>query len=573
MATRNRQTWNLDNQGEYARQIGWKHSRNGKLQQHKFRLGSDLKEAQRRERKIVEFWERIEETTDTTPVVWTDFTLDVARQLAKGKLLIEIPRKQYDSPEAYARYLHRVQKHYPMISFVAEDEDAYTEGSTSNRTRVHSEIEEIRTRAVRTGNISDVDLTPGDGTLHEAMKGYIAWIKQDYYRPELGRITANGRTKIRQTETLMDRHADMPLTRLDEDAVEEMFRFWRQRPFKKGTTKPITKKSAENYISELSRFLRWLHKSKQFEWRKPENFEEINTRVDGDPHDQQRRLIQVDTFSLAELVLLNKYATPLERVILLLGVNCGFGMAETTSLFVGEVSLFLGHEKRHQEILGYQTTDADSFIKRIRRKNGVYGEFILFPQTVEAMQWALARRAKQPEFRPDSRLLLNDRGDPYDKPTRSENRNQQIPNRFADLIRRVRIDERDFPRLSLGKLRKTAGDLVRRFADGEVFGVFMCHGQPVRTDDLADVYSNRPFGKVFDAIRRVQDYLKPMFDAAGPTPFKPQPQAYTSRKTRDKMLQLHDQGQTVRQIAESVGKSRMTVHRHLARLLAERGSP
>ena len=152
MTTRNRQTWNLDNQGEYARQIGWKHSRNGKLQQHKFRLGSDLKEAQRRERKIVEFWERIEETTDTNPVVWTEFTLDVAKQLAKGKLLIEIPRKQHDSPEAYARYLHRVQRHYPMISFVAEDADAYAEGSASNRTRVHSEIDEIRTRAVRTGN-------------------------------------------------------------------------------------------------------------------------------------------------------------------------------------------------------------------------------------------------------------------------------------------------------------------------------------------------------------------------------------------------------------------------------------
>ena len=84
MVTRNRHIWKLDNQGEYPRQIGWKHSRNGKLMQHKFRLGSDLKEAQRREQKIVEFWERIEETTDTTPVVWTDFTLDVAKQLAKA---------------------------------------------------------------------------------------------------------------------------------------------------------------------------------------------------------------------------------------------------------------------------------------------------------------------------------------------------------------------------------------------------------------------------------------------------------------------------------------------------------
>jgi len=121
-----------------------------------------------------------------------------------------------------------------MISFVAEDADAYAEGSASNRRRAHSQIEDIKKLHTRTGNLSEFDLTPSDGTLHEAMKSYIAWIKQDYYHPELGRITANGRTKIRQTETLMDRHADIPLTRLDEDTVEEMFRFWRQRPFKKG---------------------------------------------------------------------------------------------------------------------------------------------------------------------------------------------------------------------------------------------------------------------------------------------------------------------------------------------------
>jgi len=98
----------------------------------------------------------------------------------------------------------------------------------------------------------------------------------------------------------------------------------------------------------------------------------------------------------------------------------------------------------------------------------------------------------------------------------------------------------------------------------------MTHGQPVATDDLADVYSNRPFGKVFDALKKVQSYLAPMFEAAGPTPFKAGPQAYTSRRKRDKMLELHDEGKSVREIADEVGKSRSTVHRYLTRILAER---
>jgi hypothetical protein len=570
VVTRTRQDWELDDQGEFPRRIGWKYTKSGKLDQHKFRLGADLKEAKRREQNLLEFWERIEATFDQEPVVWNDFTLSVAKQIAKGKRQIEIPRKPLDPPESYARYVHRVQRHYPMISFVAEDEEAYIAGASVNRSWVQGEIDKIESIHVRKGNISEFDLTPSDGSLHEAMLAYIAWIQKDYFRPELGRITANGRTKVRQVETLMERHADMPLSRLDEETVEELIRFWRQRPLRKGSKSPITKKSAENYISELKRFLKWLHKSKQFEWQKPENFDEIKTRVDPAPHEQQKRLVQVDTYSLDELVLLNKYATPLERMFFLLGINCGFGMAEIASLLIGEVVLFHAHDARHQEILHYPTTNADSFIKRIRRKNGVYGEFILFPQTVEAMQWALDLRRKQPNPTAEAPLLLNDKAEPYDNPTKSGNRNQQIPNRFADIIRRVRTDHEDFRSLSFGKLRKTAGDLIRRFSDGEIFGVFMSHGQPVVSDDLADVYSNRPFGKVFAAIRKVQEFLTPMFDAAGPMPFKPQPQAYTSRKVRDKMLELRDQGKTVREIAAAVKKDKSTVHRYLNRMLAER---
>ena len=569
MGTRTRKSWKLDSQGQYARQIGWQRSRNGKLVQHKFRLGDELGEAKRRERRLREFWEGIEATSTEQPPVWTPFTLHIAKQIEKGKTLIELPRKPHDSPQAYARYIHRIQRHYPMISFVAQDEEAYVQGAVSNKGFVEGEIavavEEVENRHLRIGNVSRIDIPSNNGTLHEAMRAYIAWIKQEYYRTELGRITGNGRTKVRQVSTLIERHDNVPLSCVDYDQAERMVRFWRQRPFKKNTTKPITTKSAQNYIGELKRFFNWLHTSKNFDWRKPDDFEQISTKVDPSPSAKQRRLAQVDTFSKDELCLLNKYATPLERVFLLLGINCGFGTAEVASMLIGEVVLFQAHKKRYQEILRYETTNADSFIKRVRRKNGVYGEHILFPQTVEAMQWALERRKREPHPEQEAILLLNEKGQPYDEPTKGGNRNQQIPNRFADLVKRIRQDYADFPKLSFGKLRKTAGDLVRRFSDGEIMAVFHCRGQAVPTDDLADVYSNRPFGKVFHAIREVQDYLEPMFEVAGLTPFRAQPQAYTSRKTRDKMLELHEQGMPIRTIAEKVKKSRMAVYRHLKR--------
>ena len=72
-----------------------------------------------------------------------------------------------------------------------------------------------------------------------------------------------------------------------------------------------------------------------------------------------------------------------------------------------------------------------------------------------------------PGFGSNARLLLNDRGQAYDQPSKSGNPNQQIPNRFADLVRRFRADGEEIRSLSFGKLRKTAGNLVRQFADGE----------------------------------------------------------------------------------------------------------
>ena len=62
MATRARLTWKPDSRGYYTRALGWEYSKSGKLQQHKFLLGTDRKEAERRERKLRELWETFERT-------------------------------------------------------------------------------------------------------------------------------------------------------------------------------------------------------------------------------------------------------------------------------------------------------------------------------------------------------------------------------------------------------------------------------------------------------------------------------------------------------------------------------
>jgi hypothetical protein len=129
----------------------------------------------------------------------------------------------------------------------------------------------------------------------------------------------------------------------------------------------------------------------------------------------------------------------------------------------------------------------------------------------------------------------------------------------------VQKDHPDFRVLSLGKLRKTAGDLVKQFSDGEIAGVFLRHGKVVKTDDLADVYTNRPFGKMFAALRQVEKYLQPMFDA---TPVDPYPEKRKMGGPNitpgqiQRIRKMRQQGYKVLKIAEDVGVTRQTVHRY-----------
>ena len=225
-------------------------------------------------------------------------------------------------------------------------------------------------------------------------------------------------------------------------------------------------------------------------------------------------------FSLDELKLLYRYGTPMDRLLLLLGLNCGFAAAESASLTVGEVFLRTPHSARQREMLAVEFRDNDSFIKRIRRKSSVYGEFLLFAETVRGLEWALKERRKHGVPKANDRLLLNGNGEPLDKPTSGGNSNKQIPNRFARLLKRIKTDKHTITQLPVKMLRKTGGDIVKRFSDGEIAGVFLCHGQPVASDELSDVYTQRPFGKLFSVLRRVEEYLAPAFAEGGEKPFE-----------------------------------------------------
>ena len=157
----------------------------------------------------------------------------------------------------------------------------------------------------------------------------------------------------------------------------------------------------------------------------------------------------------------------------------------------------------------------------MRHKTSVYGEWKLWPETVTAVEWWLRQRAAIPVASGVRTLLVNRAGQRYDALTKGNHPNCQIPNSWFHLSERIRKDVPSFRRLSFNKLRKTAANLVRSLAGGEVAAVFLCHGTPVKADELLEMYTNRPFAKVFDAIDRMADRLRPLWSAVS-APF-PEP--------------------------------------------------
>ena len=106
--------------------------------------------------------------------------------------------------------------------------------------------------------------------------------------------------------------------------------------------------------------------------------------------------------------------------------------------------------------------------------------------------------------------------------------------------------------------------------------VFLCHGKSVKKDQFADLYSNRPFGRVFDAIKEFEEWLAPMFKAAPENPF-PEPKVVQKIKLRRaaskkrkltkaqrlarEIVRLNRQGKSVEEIISKLGVTREKVTR------------
>ncbi|MGB4708539.1 MAG: hypothetical protein WBH28_08760 [Fuerstiella sp.] len=354
------------------------------------------------------------------------------------------------------------------------------------------------------------------GTFHDAVREYVKKRTADFTKG--GEFDGSGHHMIGLAENFVKRQPDVSLAMLDFTQCQEVHDFWRNRPLNLRTGEPLSSKHCTSHIGELSRFFKWLHTSDKFAWRRPEDFDLIETKIQRLPSD--RRSIQdidIKTFSVEHLKLLYKHALPAQRLKILWCLNCSHGAAEIGRVAWEDLFLNQAHPWT-SEGLELASGDSDSWCGLLRPKTDVVGWWWLWPETIQLVQWwktDLERRLKR-ELKPSERILLTDKGaDLY----RDSSRNAQssFSNEWSRVFSRVvKAEGKDaVPRLPFGTLRDQMSNWLGSDQNRAVIAsVALAHGIPHKGDKLLyKHYSNRPWAHLFEAQKEYRQLLQPMFDA------------------------------------------------------------
>ncbi len=555
-----------DPQGRYRPYLGYRVD--GK--QQRFNLGTDKVEAERRMNRLYELWQ--ENVAANREEVWSPLALSFAKEVAKGNRKIEYPFLRHfleaDDPAAeYAQMVHVERQRFPSLDIIPADPDLYAIGIDRNEHLVASEVQHLQERLAELGALAPKNKLPDKlvtGKLHEALDAYAEDdVKSHNVWPGSNRLKQSGHRRLEMIERFKERHRDVLLSMLGYDACKEVIRFWCRRPPTKNRKTgqfdgpPMAISSARHHRKELDRFFRWLDATERFGWVLPRGFNQIDRSIGETEDEFSRRLsvIQNETYGVDELAALNRHATPLERLVLYVGLNCGMGAAELGRLRRSDILLFYKHE--FADALTFASTDQDSFIRYLRPKTKVFGEWLLWPETVQMVQWGLERA----QGIGSDLLFVSESGQPWYNERHNKNPQAKFTNVFNRLIARVMKSDPHFRRLAFGTLRDTLPNILRSRHSSEMASLCLAHGSTFRGDKLIDCYTNKPFGRFHEIMRVARDYVAAVFEEAPSDPAVSPGKQYLPLKTREKVRSMLAAGDRVAKIAQDCGVSQMTVYR------------
>ena len=332
--------------------------------------------------------------------MWSAQALGFAKEIARGERRIVYPTfsdviDQDDPLLEYAQMLHNIREMYPSVEFVA-DPQLYGESLELNKKYVSENLKSLERELRQEGALPPKGELPREiipGTLHEALEAYKQDSRSHNIDPGSKEMTSYGLRRLQRVKRFKEHHDDTPLSSLDYDACKSMIEHWRNRPARKdGNT--TSHSDSRHHVGELMRFFRWLDSSSAFHWQMPRGLERVERKVPKTDGERRLSAITKDLYTIEELAEINRHATPVERLVLYLGLNCAMGAAELGRLVEGDFSIRQPHP--YADRLHFHSTPEDSFARFLRPKTHVFGEWLLWDETVQMVEWGL-RAVKTPQ--------------------------------------------------------------------------------------------------------------------------------------------------------------------------------
>jgi len=298
-------------------------------------------------------------TTGDTTTAWSPLALWIAEQIKQGVRPVPLPplpellESVFRNKQVDYRFGHIAQvfsgpsESHPTMTAELRWQDAFrllnrlTEAYPSvpwtmpqhhidDTTQFHEQAakEAIGTIAqVRSQKPPSPDIPLIPGTFHESVREYVRKRTAGFNKGD--EFDGSGHSMIGLAENFAKRQPDVALATLKFTQCQEIYDFWGNRPLNLRTGKPLTYKHCSSHIGELHRFFKWLHTSDKFAWRRPEDFDLLETKVKRLPSDRRSiQNIEIKTFSVEHLKLLYKHALPAQRLKMVWCLNCSHGAAE-----------------------------------------------------------------------------------------------------------------------------------------------------------------------------------------------------------------------------------------------------
>lgn len=159
MPARNRDL-SPDPQGRYRPYLGWKIGEDGVRRQHRFNLGTDKREAERRFAKLRDLYdENLGVYCSGEDELWSPLALSYAEKIAKGEYRISYPPLPADGGFTeplleYAQMVNTIRGWFPSLDLVPEDPALYAESNKLNQDLTSEKLRGLE------GELKDLGVLP-----------------------------------------------------------------------------------------------------------------------------------------------------------------------------------------------------------------------------------------------------------------------------------------------------------------------------------------------------------------------------------------------------------------------------